>query len=250
TQLQWSDRLRKLTMDATNLHFQYTYNFVVDPTVFSLNAFVSEDLAVNTARDILARLEILEGSLGMDLDQENYTAQQLRFDGTKLVQSTTLFNTSAIRVDYFRSPLDTVPMVSPHFYVSPVNITISSKANQTNIDYYPQILELNYSYWRIEKTKFGTYPIVSADIAYTQFEQNYSRYLVFAGEEDDPQVSYVDKKINIVSTREAELGYYNPEKYQQYLQPVWIFKGKATIETGQQLDFVAYVPAVSAEWIQ
>lgn len=250
TSLKWQEGLRALTVDATNLHFTYTFNYTADPTVFSLNAFASEQFALNTAEGILKDLDILEGSLGENLDPDTPTVSQLRFDGGRLIKSTTLFNTSAIKVDHFVLPFEGVNVVNPHYYEGLVNLTISSKRDQPEQNYFPRILELNYVYWKFDKERKATYPLITPNAAYQLFQQNFSRYLVFLGDPNNLLTSFEDKIINVLITRETDFGYYNPDNYQQYLQPVWIFRGKATLETGQQVDFVAYVPAITREWVQ
>ena len=44
-----------------------------------------------------------------------------------------------------------------------------------------------------------------------------------------------------ITIRKMFLGYFDPDVYQEYLQPVYVFVGDG--------DFVGYVPAVSGEYL-
>ena len=44
-----------------------------------------------------------------------------------------------------------------------------------------------------------------------------------------------------VTIKKVFMGYYDPDVYQEYVQPVYVFLGEQ--------EFVAYVPAVTAEYL-
>ncbi|MCA9397730.1 hypothetical protein KC573_02775 [candidate division WWE3 bacterium] len=249
TIMEWSDRLRTLRMNISNLSFDYSFNYRLDPSVFGLNVFTSEQLAINQAIGILENLEIYDGSLGPTLASGEQTSQKLRYTGTEVVDSSTLFNTGAIRVDFFRPPIEQIPVVEPTYYQSNISITMSSKQNQPSINYFPRILDLQYAYWKHNATRFGTYPVINPSDAYEMFAQTPEDYLVFLGEESNPLLLY-DEPVETYTVREVEFGYYNSKTPIQYLQPVWVFKGRARIESTTQAEFVAYVSAIRSDWLE
>jgi hypothetical protein len=238
-EMLWQSDLRTLRMNISNLNFIYTYNYLEDPTVFQRSFLGDESHAPGYSDAVLEQLEILGGERGPDLKEGQNATQLFLFDGSKLVDSTSIIQTSAARVDYFRVPIGDIAMVSPQYYTSNVHVTFAKVT-----------LEINYTYWEIDRTLTATYPIKTAQEAYAEFEQNVSQYLVFLGEANTPLRTYEKNEVTQIITREASLGYYDTATYQQYLQPVWVFKGRAVIDVGQQVDFVAYVPAVQSTWLQ
>ena len=47
----------------------------------------------------------------------------------------------------------------------------------------------------------------------------------------------------------ADLGFFDSEKLQGYLQPVYILEGQGLTKDKQQLEYTAYIPAVSYDWV-
>lgn len=250
TTLIWRDITRTLTMNPSNLNFTYSFDYTSDLSIFKPGNFGSDQFALNTANDIMGRLGIISEQRGLDLQGGNKEPTRLRYDGTSLVQASTLSQTSALRVDYFRQPIEEIDIVSPQFYLSSVMITISSVGNRPQENYYPQIIGLDYIYWEINRNRSATYPIMTAEQAYSLLQQNFSRYITYLGEKENPLTTYDSTEVSTIIIKEASLGYYDTAVYQQYLQPVWVFIGTAALDIGRTVDFVTYVPAIQSEWIQ
>lgn len=238
-EMLWRNGLRTLRLNISNLNFQYTYNYLEDLAVLARGRLTNENFIYNQAGALLNQVGVLGGERGPDLGDGDRSLQLLQFDGTKLIPSTTIIQSHAARVDYFRIPIGEIPVVTPNYYQSNVNVTIATVT-----------LDINYTYWVFDRTNVATYPIKSGEEAYALFEQDFEKYLVFLGQGNNPAQDYTNVRVTQFTTREASLGYYDTATYQQYLQPVWVFRGRAIIETGTQLDFVAYVPAIQDIWIQ
>jgi len=69
---------------------------------------------------------------------------------------------------------------------------------------------------------------------------------------EDGVLAMAPASLSVTSFRakKAYLAYLESERLQNYLQPVWVFVGKAHLANGSQLDWAAYVPAVDPDWIQ
>ncbi len=243
TQLVWRKGLEFLTMNSTTLNFRYTYDYRSNPTVFRPGNFAREELAVNDANAQMERLGILGGERGPDLSRATVSSQKLRYDGRDLVSSSTLAQASVIRVDYFRIPINEIKVVSPDFYSSRVNVFMSAVSN-------PKMLEINYTYWEFDRNQGATYPVLSTDTAVSRFQQSPNDYIVFLGNAETAAQNSGETTINEYVIKKVELGYYDTATYQQYLQPVWIFIGDAFQPSRLNVDFVAYVPAITDEWFQ
>lgn len=240
--LVWRSGLRRLTVNATNLNFTYTFDYDSDLTVFRPGRFSSEQAATSEANRVMSGLGILGGSRGPDLSEGVRRTQMLRYDGNELVPTNSLAQASAAQVDYYRIPFNEIPVVSPQYYQSIVNVIISSVSEN-------RTLSINYTYWEYSRNDTATYPIMGPEQAYTLFMSSYTNYVVFTGDATTGVQEVFSGRPSEVRVRDAALSYYDTREYQEYLQPVWVFKGVMRTSTGQTTDFVAYVPAITSDWI-
>lgn len=243
TQLVWRRNLESLTMNATTLNFRYTYDYRSNPTVFRPGRFATENFAVNAGNKIMGDLTILGGTRGPDLSKGQVTSQKLRYDGVDLVSSATLAQTSAVLINYFRIPIKEIQVVSPAYYNSIVNILIPSVSQ-------PKMLELNYTYWEFDRNKGGTYPVISAGAAMNMFLQSPDQHIVFLGDADTAMQDTTITAVTEYITKSMHVAYFDTAEYQQYLQPIWVIIGEAVLASRTRIDFVAYIPAITSEWIQ
>jgi len=84
--------------------------------------------------------------------------------------------------------------------------------------------KLTYTFWTVDQTSFATYPLKTAEEAYSDLVSGKGYISIIP---DKPAVS-----ISMVY-----LAYFEPEDYASYLQPVFIFEGP---------NFKALVPAVKS----
>jgi len=243
TQLVWRRGLESLNMNSTTLNFRYTYDYRSNPTVLRPGRFTTENFAIGGGNKIMTDLAILGGSRGPDLSKGEVTSQKLRYDGTDLVTSVTLAQTSAMQIHYFRIPINQIPVVSPTYYSSIVNILIPSVTQ-------PRMLELNYTYWEFDRRKGGTYPILASGTALNTFLQNPDQNIVFLGDEETATQDTTVTSVTEYVVKEMHLAYFDTAQYQQYLQPIWVVLGEAVLASRSRIDFVAYIPAITNEWIQ
>lgn len=104
---------------------------------------------------------------------------------------------------------------------SQVNAEIIASAN--NLENY---LSLEFTYYQIDTSTFATYPTKSTAEVFNDLRSGRGIVIV---EPQKPQVSITS----------VSLGYFLPENYNPYVQPIFVFEGP---------NFVAYVPAVSSEF--
>lgn len=83
---------------------------------------------------------------------------------------------------------------------------------------------LNYIYWQVDKTTFGTYPLQPIEDAFTQLQSGLG------------YISQVPSESKISITK-AYLAYFESNEYTPYLQPVYVFEGP---------NFTALVPAIKS----
>lgn len=135
----------------------------------------------------------------------------------------TLKEGSTAQISLWPRQLDKKIIYTSDFNKSLVNATVVSSAS--NLENY---LSLNFTFWPVDETTFATYPTKNPDDALNDLKLGKGVIII---EPQKPQVSITS----------LSLGYYLSENYSQYLEPIYIFEGP---------QFVAYVPAISSEFIE
>ena len=141
--------------------------------------------------------------------------EDLRVGRNKVVR------TQAITVSLWPADIDKKRIFTADYNKSLVNATVLGRAD--NLENY---LNLNFTYYPVDTSTFATYPTKTVDAAFDDLKNGKGVIIV---EPEKPQVS-----ITAVS-----LGYFLPEIYSPYLQPIYVFEGP---------DFVAYVAAIAEQF--
>ncbi len=219
-----AEPLRTLEIDINDMNFRLKYDYIKNPQVFTIGKLGSKDEALSEVKQFvqfnnLFDQTVLKGKITTDL---------LKFDDEKksFQPAPSVSNADAIRVNFFRSDLDEMPVVVPRFSKS-YNYAIFNAGSTLST----RIIDLSYIFWPIALDDFATYPLKSAQIAWQDLKDGYA-YVVSIGR-NTPE--------NIV-IRKIYLGYYDNEEPQTYLQPIFVFEGDN--------DFIAYLPAISPEWLE
>ena len=155
--------------------------------------------------------------------KEYLATKNLLTDELRAGEVNVTFNTpnpqDSIKADVSILPekIDNIPIVTAHFSQGLVRATLTnSTVEQT------KFIDINYTVWPIDKTTFSTYPLKTADQAFTELKSGKGFVTL------EPSSSQV-------SISSVYLAYYESEEYLPYLQPVFVFEGP---------DFTALVPAV------
>ena len=86
---------------------------------------------------------------------------------------------------------------------------------------------MEYTYWNPDVETFSTYPVKSPSQAFTDLKAGKGVMII--------QPDNKNASITAVS-----LAYYEPDVYQKYLEPVYVFTGP---------NMVAYVPAITDNFL-
>ena len=217
----FNDGKQKLTVDIANFNFKYEYNFDNNPEVFdgvvNPEAKTAETKAVNFLNSI--------GRYPEELSRGK-TNSVYWFYNKDVRQSVVLDKgdgANMIEVDFYRPDINEYPAVSPKYYNS---------QNYVLMVFYEggyKILRAQTAFFAKSNEQIGVYPLVTGNKAYEDLVAG--KGMVILAPKDNKSI--VIKKMF--------LGYYDPDFYQQYLQPVYVFLGEN--------NFVAYVPAVSEEYL-
>lgn len=201
------------------------YTFVQDQKTLSLDLdsgnFIYTNNKSSPAETIIdSEEQLIEGfkqtlnSLGLFKQDFEGGRKEVRF----------LKNATQIaEISLWMNDLDGKPIITPYFNKSLVNALVFKSAS--NIENY---LSLEFTYWPIDASIFATYPLKDPQIAFDDLRSGKGVVII---EPLKPQVSITS----------ISLGYFLPQKYNPYLQPVYIFEGAG---------FVAMVSAIDNEFIK
>lgn len=178
-------------------------NFVYtkEASASAITDFDDDQKIVSDFQQVLSRLGALK--------------EDLRIGRNKVIR------TLAVTVSLWPTDIDKKRIFTADYNKSPVNATILGHA-----DSLENYLNLNFTYYPIDASTFATYPIKTPDTAFNDLKNGKGVVII---EPEKPQVSITS----------VSLGYFLPEIYSPYLQPIYVFEGP---------DFVAYVAAITEQF--
>jgi hypothetical protein len=171
--------------------------------------------SINDAKEILSALN----SFPSDIDQTKTQTQLLSINNGSLTQATSLSSAQIIKVLFYQQNVNNLPIYYEQPDSSNINILVGPQ---------DKILEVNYVHQNITDQS-ATYPLKTTDQAFEDLKQGYAYIASYQGNSSN------------ISINDVQLGYYVEGQPQAYLMPVMVFLGND--------NFVAYVPAVTDEWI-
>lgn len=215
-----SDRYpAKMIMNIITENFSISYDLSSDRTPIDSRPPVAE-VAIANFRSILSSA----GLLPQDLTGPS-THEFFRLVNGQLVSSISLSEADFTKVNLYRKDYNKLPAVT-------------EKAGQGNVwaiisgagDKQKQIIAAEFHYYKVDEKEFSTYPIKTPETAFSELKDG-KAYIANIG---------TNKEGDNLKIRRIYLAYFDPNAETNFYQPVFVFEGDN--------NFVAYVPAVSAEY--
>jgi hypothetical protein len=213
--------LRKMRYDIVSSNFIVRYMFENDNSVFNENNLPSVQQATAETHGILQSYDLLSD----DMVGGSVVISYLRLSGNRLIPTTSLSQSDAVRIDYFKKPIGDMIIMTPIPDEAPISIILSGSGNSKK-----RMIQFAYTYWPIDYQTAATYALKTSTQAWNDLQEGkgyFARY---------PANS------SVATVRNAYLAYYDSFDPQTYLQPVFVFEG----DNG----FLGYVSAVSSEWVE
>ena len=216
----FEDATRSLKIDITNLNFTYEYSFENDPQIFQNTVFPQKKESEDKATEFLRTVgrypeELTQGKSNVVFISYNPEAKQMQ-----LLQSNAKAN--MVEVDFYRPDQELYPVVSPKYFNSQNYVMMVIYA-----DAY-KIIKAQIKFYEKSDSQIGVYPVKTGDVAWEVLKSG--KGFIIQNEANSQDI--VIKKMF--------LGYYDPDIYQEYMQPVYVFLGDN--------NFVGYVPAVTDDY--
>ena len=227
------DEGRTLKMDIT------TGNFTLETDIKKLSnlgagATPSKAAAVEQAKRFLQNL----GSLSNDYLEGRKEATYLQIEGESLKKVENLSEAQLTRVDFFRE-IGEQPIVGAGPYEGLITVILSK-------DGVPFVL---YDFWPLDPLQSTTYPLKTVEQVWSEVEEGKAQVTFLALAKADPFSSYEPQDPKTVYIHKIFLGYFEGQKLQDYLQPIYILEGLGVTADRRQLKFIAYIPAIAYDWV-
>lgn len=216
------DKLHTLEVDIVTLNFKILYNYQKNPQIFFQGTINSKDQALGEIKSYAG------GLFNGDLTKGKLTLDLLKFDNTTrdFIPASSLSNTDAVRVNFFRSDLDGLKVLPPDFNKSYSYIIYTPSNNQNW-----KFPDVEYTFWPLDYN-FATYPLRSSQEAWQALQEG-KGYVANMGKNNPGDT---------VVIRNIYLAYYDSKDPQPYLQPVFVFEGDN--------NFAVYIAAVAPNWLE
>lgn len=225
TEATFDDGKQKLNVDITN--FNFTYEMSLKKLLEEDNSFF-ESSSVPTQPIIEDKATAFLTSLGRypdELVKGKRNIVYLTYDpeNDQLILAPQNKATNMVEVDFYRADIDGFPMVAPKYFNSQNYVIIAFS------QFGFRIIKAQIDFFEKSNEQVGVYPIKTGNAAWEDLKKGKS--IVVSG----PASA---KTVNI---KKMFLGYFDPDVYQTYLQPVYVFLGDN--------NFVGYVPAITNEYL-
>lgn len=212
----FSDAEKTLTIDISNFNFKFDRK--VNSELFSSSQLTipSKPEIENKAIDFLKKIGRYPDELGKgtaNVIYLKYNPGNQNFVNVKKRDQAQL-----VEIDFRRPDTDSYKTVTPRFFTSQNYVIMFFEGS----DY--TIIKSQIAFFEKSEEQVGIYPIKTGDQAWA--ELNNGKGFVVAGTQEQK---------NIV-IKSMKLGYFDPDIYQNYLQPVYVFLDDE--------NFAGYVPAV------
>jgi hypothetical protein len=210
-----------LELDIQNLNFSIKTNYLAKPELLAQKNLPGDAQAVTLAKSLLTGL----GTNTADLATASGQVLYLKSLGTEVGPAVSFSDADFLQVDVSRTPVDELyPFYGPDGKTGNIHAIISGGLEGNN-----KLVDYTFNHQVIDYTQVETYPLRSAAAAW-QLLQGGEGYIAQKGSTDNAVI------------RSVELGYYEDTQEQEYMQPIYVFKG----DNG----FIGYVPALDQRYIQ
>lgn len=218
----FSDVTKKLTVDIQNFNFNFQFSFADQPGIFDKAIMPTSNEAQGKAINFLQSLDVYPQELATG------KTNTIFFNFNPVTKTIRPINKNEegniVEVDFSRADIDGFATVSPTFFNSQ-NFVLMAFSEGGSF----QILRAQVKFFEKSQEQYGIYPLRTGDEAFADLQKGEG--IVVSNPQD----------LTTVTIRSMFMAYYDPDVYQDYLQPVYVFVGDD--------NFVAYVPAVSKQYI-
>lgn len=218
----FEDKGTKLSIDIGNFNFKYTSDLLQTGSFVTGSINLSKTDIINKTIDFLKST----GRYPDELSRGTTNLIYLKYDPTQgdFVNVERASEASAVEVDFYRPTIQDLKIATPKFFNSQ-NYVIMNFNERSE----PNIIRAQIAFFEKSEEQVGVYPLKTGEEAWIKLKAGQGK--IVAGRAG----------VKNVSIKSMFPAYLDPDAYQTYLQPVYVFLGED--------DFVAYVSAVKDEYL-
>ncbi len=218
----FQDTKQRLAIDINTYNFRYDYDFRKDKELLAQAEMPDSESSKNAAINFLKSIDRYPQDLALGDVSLVHMFYDKESSSAGVVSDPQ--DSNMIEIDFYRKKVDQFLPMSPTYFNSQNYVMLMPNGNQ------PKIVSAQVKFFETSSTEIGMYPLITGQRAYE---------LLLQGK--DVLISPPSNGAKKVSIKTMSLGYFDPDTYQDYFQPVYVFTGDN--------DFVSYVPAVSEKWL-
>ncbi len=208
-----------LVMDTVSGSFDLTYDWQKDQDLLMARNLPGKEQAIKEAINFIQKTKTVE----LDLLDGRMEVNYVKFSAGKLLSAISPSEANFAKVDMFRKNIDELPVYTGDSNKGIVSVLISGST-----DNQKRYVNVDFNYFPIQYNAFATYPIKKASQAWEEIKNGLSYISRWNGK-------------GIVTVRRIYLAYFESEKPQSFLQPIYVFEGDD--------NFLAFVPAITSNWL-
>ncbi len=212
---------RILRYDIVSNNFMIRYAYETDSSLWVSKQINATSIGKTEAQKLLQE----HGIMPEDFRNGPSVITYLKYSGGTLVETQSVVETDAVRVDLFRAQVRGLPVVSPYTKEGLISCIFSLSSDEKK-----HLLQLGYTYWPVDYKQVATYKLKTSTVAWTDLQEGRG------------YIPAYPTQGTVITVRKVYLAYYDTLEPQMYLQPIFVFEGDD--------GFVGYVPAISPEWTQ
>jgi len=217
----FTDSKQQLTIDVTNYNFSYQYEMATSES-FLVNTFVPERTEIeNRAIDFLKGIGRYPSELSKGKTNLIYLSYDSQTKALSIIDEPSFAN--MIEVDFYRPDVDIFPIVSPSYFNSQNYLVMVFQENGF------KVVKAQVKFFEKSDEEIGIYPIKTGAIAWEELQAG--KGIIVSAPKDKTSIKI----------KKMFFSYFDPDIFQNYLQPVYVFLGEN--------DFAGYVPAVTNEYL-
>lgn len=224
TEYRWdaSDPIpSSLTINIITGAFVLDKRWQSDPSYTTPTIYYTDSQSLDRMYNLLSRVDLLPE----DIKEGKSTIQYLKADKDQIVSAVSLSQAHFVQVNLYRAPVDGVEVVNPSSKQGLITGILALQREDAR-----QFINLNYNYFPVDTERSAVYPLIGVAEAWQRLQKG------------EGFIAGVKQNATNVTIREISIQYYDPDTAQQFMQPVYVFRGDP--------DFVGYVRAVSDAWTE
>jgi len=210
-----------LELNIVSNNFTLRYEYAGDPNILTERKLPTNGEAINEAKSFLNKMGLLPDDISAGKSAVTY----FKYSANGLISADSLSEADFVKVSLLRQDLDKLKIVPENPNSGPISFLFSGSRDPAK-----RILEINYTYSKIDAQHFATYPLKSVATAWQELEEG-KGFVANLGNNSDGKIV----------VRDVYLAYYDSTQPQNYLQPIFVFEGDK--------GFLGYVSAIDPQWI-